>query len=180
LKNVVVVAVVNNDSDDPPIPPNPALIKSEPQAALPSNSIAAQEEDALSRDADPEHQKGLRDNYLAYKQAETKTAVLKNDILAKEDRRLFLENWRIGIDIVLRVIACIAIPLLFWWWLGRVLSIVEKQQSIFWSFSRLSDPSMVALLGTTSINVIGLLTIIVRYYFREEKSKEKTVKSTHS
>lgn len=62
------------------------------------------------------------------------------------------------------------IPLLTYIYLGIVALILLMQGFSFVCFY-LSDSVLVALLGTTSVNVIGLVWLIVSHYFNKHKSK---------
>ncbi len=76
-----------------------------------------------------------------------------------------LENWRLRIDLFLRCVAAVAIPLGVGFWFVRVLDLVTRQQAAGDKEPHLSDPAIVALLGTTSITVVGMVGIVARYLF---------------
>ena len=77
-----------------------------------------------------------------------------------------LENRRFRFDLYLRLIAAVLIPAIVIFWLVRVLNIVSAQQSLSQD-ERLSDVVLSALLGTTSITVIGMMSIVARYLFTQ-------------
>lgn len=163
----------NPAETDPQLPPTPVLSELAPVPALPSSEEASEEEKALSGLGDPDYRKSLRDNDIDLKKAKTETVKLNNNIISNENTRLEFENWRLRLDIGLRILACIGIPSLLYWWLGRVICVVETQQKVTAENpAKLSDATMVALLSASSVTVIGLLSIVVRYLFRESKSKE--------
>ena len=67
------------------------------------------------------------------------------------------------LDIVLRLLMCAALLWICWAWLDRICGIVEKQTED--GKKSLSDPVLIALLTTTTANILGLLLIVVGYLF---------------
>lgn len=93
---------------------------------------------------------------------------LDNDKLQLENEKLRFENqkvrndvWRVRIEIGLRVLMALA---LFWvviHYIYAVLDLTARQTGA----EKLSDTVLGVLLGTTSVNVIGLLLAVARYLF---------------
>jgi hypothetical protein len=69
------------------------------------------------------------------------------------------------LDVVLRLIFAGLFAYLAYWWLNRVGGIVERQTDD----KKLSDAVLVALLGTTTVNVLGLLYFVAGYLFPKLK-----------
>lgn len=67
------------------------------------------------------------------------------------------------LDIVLRLLMCAALLWICWVWLDRISGIVEKQTEE--GKKTLTDPVLIALLTTTTANILGLLLIVVGYLF---------------
>ncbi len=54
-------------------------------------------------------------------------------------------------------------------WLGAVILILIFQGFKLWGFN-LSNTVLIALLGTTTVNVLGFFIIVIQYLFNKEKS----------
>jgi len=54
-------------------------------------------------------------------------------------------------------------------WLGSVILILMFQGFKVFGFS-ISNPVLVALLGTTTVNVLGFFVIVIQYLFNKQKS----------
>ncbi len=54
-------------------------------------------------------------------------------------------------------------------WLGSVILILLLQGFKIWGFS-ISNPVLIALLGTTTVNVLGFFVIVIQYLFNKQKS----------
>jgi hypothetical protein len=54
-------------------------------------------------------------------------------------------------------------------WLGFVILILLFQGFKLFNFS-LSNPVLMALLGTTTVNVLGFFVIVIQYLFNKQKS----------
>ena len=94
---------------------------------------------------------------IEFQEAELEAIKLQNTNQA-------LENYRFRLDLLLRVIATIIIPGIVILWLIEVLHIVTTQQSKI-PGEGLPETTMIALLGTTTITVLGMMGIVVRYLF---------------
>ncbi len=93
---------------------------------------------------------------------------LENERLQLENEKLRFENlkvsndvWRVRIEIGLRVLMALALFGVVIHYIYTVLDLTAKQVGT----EKLSDPVLGVLLGTTSINVIGLLLAVARYLF---------------
>lgn len=93
---------------------------------------------------------------------------LENERLQLENEKLRFENQKVRneasrgrIEIWLRVGMAVALFVVVIWYIFAVLDLVAKQTGE----TRLSDPVLGVLLGTTSVNVIGLLLTVARYLF---------------
>jgi hypothetical protein len=69
------------------------------------------------------------------------------------------------LDIVLRLVFAGLFAYLAYWWLDRVGGIVDRQTDE----KKLSDAVLVALLTTTTVNVLGLLYFVASYLFPKLK-----------
>src|SRR5262245_49696100 len=75
------------------------------------------------------------------------------------------------LDLALRLIMSAAFLWMAWWWLSRVDTIIcdqKVEKSVDGTITvehRLSDTVLVALLTTTTINVLGLLYFVANYLF---------------
>lgn len=121
--------------------------------------------------------KSTKPKRRSHKQLDLDKRVLELELLEETKRTQQLrnanqemENQRFRFDLYLRLIAAILIPAIVIFWLVRVLSIVTAQQSLA-KEERLSDVVLAALLGTTSITVIGMMGIVVRYLFTQPLPK---------
>ncbi|MGL6094343.1 MAG: hypothetical protein ACRC7O_00895 [Fimbriiglobus sp.] len=68
--------------------------------------------------------------------------------------------------------AAIFTGVLIWMW--AVLDLLRTQQTSPESTARLSDATLVTLLGTTSITVLGLVNIVARYFFPSPRPHPST------
>jgi hypothetical protein len=94
-------------------------------------------------------------------QLENEKLQLENEKLTFENQKVRNDVWRVRIEIGLRVLMALA---LFWvviHYIYAVLDLTAKQTG----GEKLSDPVLGVLLGTTSVNVIGLLLAVARYLF---------------
>lgn len=93
---------------------------------------------------------------------------LENDRLQLENEKLRFENqrvrndvWRVRVELGLRVLMTAALFYAVIRYIYEVLDLVSRQTGA----EKLSDAVMGVLLGTTSVNVIGLLLTVARYLF---------------
>lgn len=89
---------------------------------------------------------------------------LQNDKLGLQNKQLELENTRLRWNNRMRLCAAIGIFAVVLCWLVAVLGIIVAVLCVP-KESRLSDTVIVALLATSSLNVIGLLRIVAVYLF---------------
>ena len=96
----------------------------------------------------------MRADKLAVDRIELRNARLgeRNKIVAQEASRLWWDKW-------LRIVFGCSLFALVVYWLTAVLGVVERQHGP----DRLSDAVLVALVATTTVNVLGLLYIVARY-----------------
>lgn len=66
-------------------------------------------------------------------------------------------------DLILRILLAPCLFVVTCIWFNVVLGIVSNQQNA--NTQQLSDPTMVALLATTTGNVIGLLYVVINSLF---------------
>jgi hypothetical protein len=101
----------------------------------------------------------------------------KTDPAAKAEKNWFLNHLKtpsretvsiVGliIDIGLRVLMSGAFLGMAWWWLCKVADIVNHQSEE--GHAHLSDAVLVALLTTTTLNVLGLLFFVANYLFPKQ------------
>ena len=100
------------------------------------------------------------------------------DPSAKEERKWFLNLksvdretvnvWGLIVDIGLRTAMSVLFMWMAWWWLCKVADIVNNQTAE--GRTHLSDTVLVALLTTTTINVLGLLYFVANYLFPKQGS----------
>jgi FtsH-binding integral membrane protein len=87
--------------------------------------------------------------------------------VTQEKKKLTIQDQRYRVDTWLRIGLAIWAAAVVSWWLSSVLAIIKNNNEIHC----LSDAVLIALLGTTTINVIGLVIIVLNGLFpRSEKS----------
>lgn len=92
---------------------------------------------------------------------DTRTIAHRNAILEQEASRLWWDKY-------LRIAATLVIFQVVIFWLWSVLQVLREQgisSDTGPSPNRLGDSVLIALLGTTTVNVLGLLFIVARYLF---------------
>ena len=95
---------------------------------------------------------------------------LENDKLAFEVERVRNDVWRGRIDLGLRAAMAIG---LFWfvcWYITAVVDLAGRPTG----GTRLTDAALIALFGSTAVNVIGLLLTVARYLFPGPPAKPET------
>lgn len=100
---------------------------------------------------------------------------LESETLEKEQLRVEIEKLRAELDsfkqdIQQRRTFAPKLYLLTCWWLGSVTLILLLQglSEGRLHFFRLSDSVLIALLGTTTVNVVGLFYVVAKYLFPEK------------
>ena len=94
-------------------------------------------------------------------------ASLKPDSLTKREEREQLENDDFAQNIRLRrEFARKLFKLACWWVLGILGILIANGILSARGLSFLSDAVLLTLIGSTTVNIIGLFTLVVRYLFR--------------
>ncbi len=91
-----------------------------------------------------------------------------------ENSRLRLKNQRYGWNTVLRIVFSIVYTWLLIVWLNKVIHILTHNYLCGY---KLSDNVLIALLVTSTANVIGMVVIVLKNLF-PEKNKDKKKEST--
>jgi hypothetical protein len=119
--------------------------------------------------------RSLKDPYQSEEESKLQKLELDNRKLQIENDRLSLENRKVNFDVVrlwvemfLRVCMAAGLFYLVWLYIWHVLDIVKEQKTP----DKLSDTVMSVLLGTTSLNVIGLLATVATYLFPSSKLQQ--------
>ena len=92
-----------------------------------------------------------------------------------ENSRLRLKNQRYGWNTVLRIVFSIAYTWLLIVWLNKVIHILTHNNLCGY---KLSDNVLIALLVTSTANVIGMVVIVLKNLF-PEKNKDKKNQTTY-
>ncbi len=100
---------------------------------------------------------------------------LETQTLEREQLRVDIEKLRAELDsfkqdIGQRRTFAPKLYVLTCWWLGCVIVIVLTQgfSEGRYHFFRLNDGVLIALLGTTTVNVVGLFYVVAKYLFPEK------------
>ena len=101
-------------------------------------------------------QSGLRKLHL-----ENDRLQLENDKLRFENQRLRTDVSRGRIDLWLRLGMAVGLFGFVCWYLTAALTLAGRPNGE----TRLTDPALIALFGSTAVNVIGLLLTVARYLF---------------
>ncbi len=91
-----------------------------------------------------------------------------------ENSRLRLKNQRYGWNTVLRIVFSIVYTWLLIVWLNKVIHILTHNNICGY---KLSDNVLIALLVTSTANVIGMVVIVLKNLF-PEKNKDKKKENT--
>jgi hypothetical protein len=91
-----------------------------------------------------------------------------------ENSRLRLKNQRYGWNTVLRIVFSIVYTWLLIVWLNKVIHILTHNNLCGY---KLSDNVLIALLVTSTANVIGMVVIVLKNLF-PEKNKDKKNQTT--
>ena len=91
-----------------------------------------------------------------------------------ENSRLRLKNQRYGWNTVLRIVFSIVYTWLLIVWLNKVIHILTHNNICGY---KLSDNVLIALLATSTANVIGMVVIVLKNLF-PEKNKDKKKENT--
>lgn len=100
------------------------------------------------------------------------TQTLENEQLRVEIEKLRAELTSFNQDILQRRSFAPKLYLLTCVWLGLVTLIVLLQgfSEGRWHIFRLDDSVLIALLGTTTVNVVGLFYVVAKYLFPEKSA----------
>ena len=108
-----------------------------------------------------------------YADAVRDNADVNTDISSKE-KRYIAKTWRYWIDTGLRIVFSIAYTWLLIVWLNKVIHILTHNNLCGY---KLSDNVLIALLVTSTANVIGMVVIVLKNLF-PEKNKDKKNQTT--
>jgi len=92
---------------------------------------------------------------------------LENEKLRFENQRIRNEVSRGRIDLWLRLGMAVGLFTFVCWYLTAVVGLAGRPTGE----TRLTDAALVALFGTTTVNVIGLLLTVARYLFPAQPPK---------
>ncbi len=114
-----------------------------------------------------QHEKDLLANALKMKTLEADEKEAKVQLLKRKDELLEQEVSRLWWDKYTRLASCAAIfgIVIGWLWAVRQLLVLPAAE-------RPTDAVLIAALGTTTVNVLGLLYIVARYLFPQQKRAE--------
>jgi len=147
LPEDATVPVQPNAGDDPVIGAPPS------RGAEPSRKVPA----ALGAETIPTRkQSELRKLHLENERLE-----LENEKLRFENQRIRNDVWRGRIDLGLRATMAVGLFTFVCWYLTAVVGLAGRPTGE----TRLTDAALVALFGSTTVNVIGLLLTVARYLF---------------
>lgn len=142
---------------EPPAKKKPAANKRPPKAIAPPPSTPTADDIAA----------GEREETQTYNRTDhaisRETRRLRNEKLKLQNERLRIGNTQRTWNNRMRLAAAFGIFFVVLFWLGGVFALVWGQQGPV--EHRLTDTVMVALLVTSSLNVIGLLRIVAVYLF---------------
>uniref|UniRef100_UPI00404A5E3A hypothetical protein n=1 Tax=Flavobacterium sp. TaxID=239 RepID=UPI00404A5E3A len=94
---------------------------------------------------------------------------VNKDITPKE-KRYIAKTWRHIIDTGLRIIFSVTYTWLLIIWLNKVIHILTHNNLCGY---KLSDNVLIALLVTSTANVIGMVVIVLKNLFPEKGKKDK-------
>lgn len=95
---------------------------------------------------------------------------LENEKLRFENQRIRNEVSRGRIDLWLRLGMAVGLFTFVCWYLSAVVALAGRPADE----TRLTDPTLIALFGSTAVNVIGLLLTVARYLFPATPPKPET------
>jgi hypothetical protein len=157
--------------DDRPKPDLSKLHES-PADIPPTDELAKKEAKSLRRKPQEVRRDVLQSDRI---ELENKKLDYQNQRLALENRRLELENRELDLknsqrqwDNWIRVAMVGVLSGLVAWWLSSVLIILDRRTR---DPDKLTDGVLIALLGTTTLNVVGLMYTIARYLFPQHKDQ---------
>ncbi|AEW86228.1 MULTISPECIES: hypothetical protein [Flavobacterium] len=115
---------------------------------------------------------------IDYNDVDFSDAVRDNDAVNKDisfkEKRYIAKTRRYIIDTVLRIIFSVVYTCLLIIWLNKVIHILTHNNLCGY---KLSDNVLIALLVTSTANVIGMVVIVLKNLF-PEKNKDKKKEST--
>ena len=94
---------------------------------------------------------------------------IKKEVSSKE-KRYIAKTWRYWIDTGLRIVFSITYTWLLILWLNKVIHILTHNNLCGY---KLSDNVLIALLVTSTANVIGMVVIVLKNLFPEKNKKDK-------
>lgn len=122
----------------------------------------------------PHHDAGAREALVGRivvptrKQSELRKLHLENERLELENGKLRFENQRVRtdvsrgrIDLWLRAAMAVGLFAFVGWYITAVVELAGRPNGE----TRLTDAALIALFGSTAVNVIGLLLTVARYLF---------------
>lgn len=104
-----------------------------------------------------------------YADAVRDNADVNTDISSKE-KRYIAKTWRFIIDTGLRIVFSFVYTWLLIVWLNKVIHILTHNNLCGY---KLSDNVLIALLVTSTANVIGMVVIVLKNLFPEKGKKDK-------
>ena len=104
-----------------------------------------------------------------YADAVRDNADVNIDVSSKE-KRYIAKTWRYWIDTGLRIVFSITYTWLLILWLNKVIHILTHNNLCGY---KLSDNVLIALLVTSTANVIGMVVIVLKNLFPEKNKKDK-------
>lgn len=148
----------------PPDESDPAMVRGEDVPPPPVVIGAArQERQRLGRKTLTKHERELQTNDLRVKGLETDKLEAEVQQLKRRSELLEQEVSRLWWDKYTRLAACAAIFAIVGAWLWAV-----RQLLVLPAVERPTDAVLIAALGTTTVNVLGLLYIVARYLFPQQ------------
>jgi hypothetical protein len=105
-----------------------------------------------------------------YADAVRDNADVNTDVSSKE-KRYIAKTSRYIIDTGLRIIFSVVYTLILIIWLNKVIHILTHNNLCGY---KLSDNVLIALLVTSTANVIGMVIIVLKNLFPEKNKKDKT------
>ena len=111
---------------------------------------------------------------IDYNDVDFSDAVRDNDAVNKDvsskEKRYIAKTWRFRVDTGLRIVFSIVYTWLLIIWLNKVIHILTHNNICGY---KLSDNVLIALLVTSTANVIGMVVIVLKNLF-PEKGKKNT------
>lgn len=130
---------------------------------------AGAERKRLARRRPSQHEKDLQANALKLKTLDADEKAVKVQLLKRKDELLEQEVSRLRWDKYTRLASCAAIfgIVIGWLWAVRQLLVLPAAE-------RPTDAVLITALGTTTVNVLGLLYIVARYLFPQQARAESS------